>query len=240
MPYVNEWQGDDLCNLLECTNFELYAIYDYMERHVIRRIANKYRELERRGKVSKPERSQPFGGVDTERQRAAERRERAQTGLGKSAVGKMVRISVPESHAHYHQQLQEALDEHGGLTKARFSEWQSLTKNNDGEAEIHDLKGTKFEVKFDTEYDAILQALREIEPIKAPKVNKTRKPEVLKGPEAPCKALLGGDFHFGYLRMSEGGLIPTHDEEAIGLFHQVAADIQPDKIMLGGDTFDFA
>lgn len=240
MPYVNQWDGDDLCNLLELTNSELYVIYDYMERHVIRRIANKYRELERKGMVRKPERSQPYGGPEIERARAAERRERAQSGLGKSAVGKMVRISVPEEHYHYHQSLQAALDDHGALTKARFSDWQSLTKNNDGEAEIHDLKGTRFEVKFDTKHEAMIQSLRDIQPIKAPRVNKTRRPEVLKGPEAPRKALMGGDWHFGYLRMAGGELMPTHDEDAISLFHQVAADLQPDKIMLGGDTFDFA
>jgi len=236
--YVNKWEDDDLCNLLELTNFELYVIYDYMERHVIRRVANKYRELERRGKVSKPERSQPYEGPEIERARSAERRDRAQSGLGKSAVRKMVRLSVPEEHYAYHQQLQEALDEHGGLTKARFSDWQSLTKNADGEAEIHDLKGTKFEVKFDSEQEALIQALRDITPIKAPSIKATRI-EKLKGPDAPRQALIAGDTHFGYLRMPDGELIPTHDDNALSIFHQVAKDLQPDKIILGGDVFDF-
>lgn len=238
--YVNKWDGDDLCNLLELDNFELYTIYDYMERHVIRRIANKYRKLNERGIVKKPERSQPYEGPEIERTRAAERRERAQSGLGKSAVGKMVRISVPESHVGYHQKLQEALDEHGPLHKARFSDSQTLTKDADGEAHIHNLHHKSFEVKFDTEQAAIIEALKSIEPVKAPPVSKTKRVEVIKGPDAPRKALLGGDFHFGYLRMSDGELMPTHDENAISVFHQVAADIQPDKIMLGGDTFDFA
>lgn len=238
--YVNQWVGDDLCNLLECTNGELYIIYDYMERHVIRRIANKYRELERLGKVSKPERSQPYEGPEAERELSAERRGRAQQGLGKSAVGKMVRLSVPEEFAHFHQQLQEALEEHGNLSKARFSEWQTVTKDAEGQAEVHDLSGTKFEVRFDSEQDALIEALRSVQPIKAPPASRTRRKEALKGPEKLRQDVACGDPHFGYYRMPNGELLPMHDENALSLFHQVCSDIQPEKIIIGGDLIDFA
>lgn len=220
MPYVNEWVGDDLCNLLECTNFELYVIYDYMERHVIRRIANKHRELERRGVVKKPDRSQPFEGPEVERGRAKERREKATSGLGQSALGKTVKLVVPEEHVAYHQALQEALEDKGAVSKARFSEYQMLTKDNEGEAQIHDLKAVKFEVAFDSE------------PAWVP-VNRVESVKLAKRERAPItsarKAVVLPDMQ-----------IPHHDERAIEVALQIIKEVKPDKIVILGDLLDLA
>lgn len=226
--YVNQWVGDDLCNLLECENFELYTIYDYMERHVVRRIANKYRKLEERGKVAKPEREQPYEGPEAERERARSRREQASAGLGQSAVGKMVRLSIPAEHLTHHQKLEEALAQGGVVSRATFSsgEHTGYIKNADNEIEYTEpLKknAIQFSVEFDNEPKWV--PVNRVESVKLPRQER-KESDVQR---ISKRAVILSDLQ-----------IPFQDEKAVEVALQVLKDAKPDKVILVGDMLDLS
>ena len=123
-----------------------------------------------------------------------------------------------------------SVDEIGKIQ--RVSVYQSLTKNEDGEAEIHDLLGVQFSPAWESgpEWETVRQG--------PPTKVTVRLPKPLPRPEGYEVAVVLPDMQIGYFRGADGDLEPTHDEAAITVAEQIIAAAQPDKIVLVGDNLD--
>jgi len=114
-------------------------------------------------------------------------------------------------------------DKDGRLT----STWESITKNADGEAEIHTLH--KYE--YGSRGGNLL-----IEPVEAAKITPDRR----KPPKRDHKVIfVFSDAQIGYRRIDDE-LVPIHDEAAIRASLQLAYGLRPDTVVDCGDTTDFA
>jgi len=123
-----------------------------------------------------------------------------------------------------------SIDEIG--TVNRVSIYQSLTKNSDGDAEVHDLLGVQFSPSWESgpSFDPVRQG---------PPVRVTvRIPKKTKHPEGYETAVILPDIQIGYFRNADGDLEPTHDEDALGVAMGILRDVQPDKVVLVGDNVD--
>ena len=123
-----------------------------------------------------------------------------------------------------------SIDEIG--TVNRVSIYQSLTKNADGDAEVHDLLGVQFSPSWESgpSFDPVRQG---------PPVRVTvRIPKKAKHPEGYETAVILPDIQIGYFRNADGELEPTHDEDALGVAMGILRDVQPDKVVLVGDNVD--
>jgi len=120
------------------------------------------------------------------------------------------------------------LDEVGKVR--RLSVYQSLTKNEDGEAEIHDLFGVQIDPKWaeGPQWPVIDRGA----PVRLPtaKASQTRS-------ERPCAVVLP-DIQFGYFRRSEGDLEAIHDESALSTALAITKAAKPTKVVLLGDNLD--
>ena len=99
-----------------------------------------------------------------------------------------------------------SVDEIG--TVNRVSVYQSLTKNQDGDAEVHDLLGVQFSPSWEAgpQFDPVRQG---------PPVRVTvRVPKKAKNPDGYETAVILPDIQIGYFRNADGELEPTHDEDA--------------------------
>jgi len=122
------------------------------------------------------------------------------------------------------------VDEIGRIN--RISVYQSLTKNNEGEAEVHDLFGVQLSPSWESgpEWDLVTQA---------PPVNVTIrsiKPE--PKPDGYKTAMIVPDIQIGYYRDADESLVPTHDETAISLCLEVTRRLDPELVVLVGDNID--
>ena len=123
-----------------------------------------------------------------------------------------------------------SVDEIG--TVNRVSVYQSLTKNQDGDAEVHDLLGVQFSPSWEAgpQFDPVRQG---------PPVRVTvRVPKKAKNPDGYETAVILPDIQIGYFRNADGGLEPTHDEDALAVALAIVRDVQPDKVVLVGDNVD--
>lgn len=123
-----------------------------------------------------------------------------------------------------------SVDEIG--TVNRVSVYQSLTKNQDGDAEVHDLLGVQFSPSWETgpAFDPVRQG---------PPVRVTvRIPKKAKNPDGYETAVILPDMQIGYFRNADGVLEPTHDEDALAVALAIVRDVQPEKIVLVGDNVD--
>lgn len=122
------------------------------------------------------------------------------------------------------------IDEIG--TVQRISLYQSLTKNDEGEAEIHDLVGVQLNPKWSDgpQWPVIEQG----KPIKLPPAKAKAKKDT-----AWKTACVLPDMQIGYFRLHDDSLEPTHDEQAIEVALAIVADAQPDVVVLVGDNLDF-
>ena len=123
-----------------------------------------------------------------------------------------------------------SVDEVGKIN--RVSLYQSLTKNDDGEAEVHDLIGLQFSPAWEQgpQFDPVRQG-------PAVKVN-ARPGKGLPKPDGMETAVVLPDMQIGYYRAADGGLEPTHDEQAIHIAESIISAVQPDVIVLVGDNLD--
>lgn len=124
----------------------------------------------------------------------------------------------------------------GAIEKIRLSEWQGITKNADGEAEVHDLKGTSVLVSpawaSGPEWQPVDRgAPVVIRPTPRPKASDRREETVAIIP----------DVQIGYWRDPETfSLVPFHDEAAMALALAVIREARPDRVVILGDFLDFA
>lgn len=122
-----------------------------------------------------------------------------------------------------------SVDEIGKIS--RVSVYQSLTKNQDGEAEVHDLLGVQFSPAWESgpEWETVRQG----PPVKVT----VRLPKPVARPVGFETAVVLPDMQIGYYRGPDG-LVPTHDEDALDVALQIVASCQPDKIVMVGDNLD--
>lgn len=115
----------------------------------------------------------------------------------------------------------------------RISLYQSLTKGEDGEAEVHDLAAIQFSPAWEDgpQWPVIAQgpAVR----IPAPKAGK-RTDRRWK------RAVILPDIQAGYFRLHDETLEAIHDETAIETALAILKDADPDLIVLHGDNLDLA
>lgn len=133
--------------------------------------------------------------------------------------------------------IAELLDRNGisideiGQVK-RISLYQSITKNDEGEAELHDLTGIQFSPKFESgpDWPVIKQGPAvKVLPTKATKSH-TGWPTAFVFPDIQC----------GYYRLADGSLDPIHDERALNVAIAICKDVDPDLVVLVGDNLDLA
>jgi len=115
----------------------------------------------------------------------------------------------------------------------RVSLYQSLTKNEEGEAEIHDLAGVQFKFSPKWESGPEWPVVQQGPAIKLP------TPKVSKKKATGFKTcVVPPDIQIGYYRNREGNLEATHDEKALDICIKIVEDLQPEVIALVGDNLD--
>ena len=125
-----------------------------------------------------------------------------------------------------------SIDEIGRVT--RVSLYQSMMKNADGEAEVHDLAAIQFSPAWEDG-----PAWPVIQPGPVVKVPaKPSKPDT-KTKDDWRTAVVLPDIQVGYFRQANGELEPLHDETAIGIALGIIRTAKPDLIVLVGDNADF-
>jgi hypothetical protein len=116
-------------------------------------------------------------------------------------------------------------------TVKRVSLYQSLTKNDEGEAEIHDLMGIQFSPAWESG-----PAWPLVQP--GPSV-RLPTPKVKVKKETKYKTcVIVPDMQIGYFRSRDGNLEPTHDEKAMDLYLAITKDLDPDLVVMVGDNLD--
>lgn len=121
------------------------------------------------------------------------------------------------------------LSEIGDIKKVSL--YQSIIKNDQGEAEVQDLAAIQFSPKWESgpEWPVVQQG----KPVQLQKV--TTKP-VKKAGYKTCVVV--PDIQFGFFRNKDGTLEPTHDEVAIDICLAMIKDLQPEIIACVGDNLD--
>jgi len=147
---------------------------------------------------------------------------------GALAVGALI---SPEDRARYHQELDEALDTYGAVSKARFTDYQMGYKDNDGEAQTHNLHSKGFEVAFNHEpkWPLIVPARPEY------RIPKFEKKDTISDRGV---AFITPDNQIHYWQMPDGRLEPFHDIYVHALSIQIMRDLKPDVAIGLGDFLD--
>ncbi len=121
------------------------------------------------------------------------------------------------------------LEEIGAIK--RVSVYQSLTKNVDGEAEVHDLYGIQFSPSWE-----LGPQWPVVQPGPAVKMPKPAVKRAVSTGNKVCVVL--PDMQIGYYRDQYDTLVGTHDEKAIDLAVELCRRVRPDKIVMHGDNLD--
>jgi hypothetical protein len=113
----------------------------------------------------------------------------------------------------------------------RVSLYQSIIKNDQGEAEVQDLAAIQFSPKWESgpEWPVVQQG-------KPVQVQKPKTKPVKKTGYKTCVVV--PDIQIGYYRNMDGSLEPTHDEIAIDICLAMIRDLQPEVIACVGDNLD--
>lgn len=117
---------------------------------------------------------------------------------------------------------------------SRMKMYQSVTKDDDGNAHIHDLWGFHLDPSWETgpQWPVITPAPK----VDMPKVRTPATKKSAKGDWRKC--VVAPDIQAGFLRTGEGIYEPTHDPVAIDIFLQVLEVVQPHTVVLLGDNLD--
>lgn len=114
----------------------------------------------------------------------------------------------------------------------RVSLYQSLTKNDLGQAEVHDLMGIQFNPKWaeGPEWPVVQPG---------PSIKLPVRKVIQSNTEGYKVAVILPDMQIGYYRNADGSLEPTHDEEALAISMAIIKKLRPDRIIMVGDNLDF-
>lgn len=156
-----------------------------------------------------------------------------------SELSSELKKGPPESKSQALGRLVEILDRQNidineiGSVK-RVSIYQSLTKDKEGEATIHDLSAIQFSPKWaeGPEWDPVHQGPA----VKLPTSNINKTPKKAEW----NTAVVLPDMQIGYFRNAAGELEAIHDEAAIDICVAMIKDLKPAKIVMHGDNLDFA
>lgn len=113
--------------------------------------------------------------------------------------------------------------------KLDSKDYQFGTKNNDGDAEIHDLHS--IHVKADWYEDPQWPVVQPAAPVRLAKATARKS-------SAARRTVVLPDQQYGF-RHIDGELVPTHDRDAIKAAMSVARAVKPDRIVNLGDMLDF-
>ena len=126
----------------------------------------------------------------------------------------------------------------GSIKSMKIGKWQTVTKDETGEAIIHDLKGTSLVLSpkwaDGPEWPVVTQGPKYNVPKKKSRSRKT------KGWET---AVILPDIQMGYYKKSleqNAELEPIHDEAALSVALKLVEDVNPDRVVMLGDNLDFA
>lgn len=115
----------------------------------------------------------------------------------------------------------------------RISMWQSITKDKEGDAHLHDLFGFQINPAFeDGPAWPVVQPGPQVK-VSAPKL-------ASRGGDASSVAVVLPDMQCGYYRNADGTLEAIHDERAIDAALMVIAAAKPRLVVLLGDNLDGA
>ncbi len=113
----------------------------------------------------------------------------------------------------------------------KVSIYQSLTKDENGEAQVHDLTAIQFTPSWDEgpKWPVIQQGPQ----IQLQKT--TTKPQTPSGYKT---CIIVPDIQFGFYRNFDGNLEPTHDEKCISILLAMIKSLKPELIVCVGDNLD--
>ena len=125
------------------------------------------------------------------------------------------------------------LDEIGKIQKLRISEWQGVTKDENGEAQIHDLGGISVVVSPKWAEGPEWPVVHQGPQVKLP------KPSINQKNTTDWKTcIILPDMQAGYFRSIDDSLVSTHDEKAIDICVSFIKSVKPDLIVMNGDNAD--
>jgi hypothetical protein len=112
----------------------------------------------------------------------------------------------------------------------KVSVYQSITKNDEGEAEKHDLYGIQFDPiwKDGPEWPVVQPG---------PAINIKPLKSSAKNTDWPCAVVLP-DIQMGFFKGVTGDLEATHDEAALSVALQIVKIAKPVQVVLVGDNLD--
>jgi len=124
-------------------------------------------------------------------------------------------------------------DEVGAIHK--ISLYQTVTKNDEGETEVHDLQAIQFSPAWEDgpAWPVIQQG---------PSIQLQKTTTKSARPKEWHTAVIVPDIQIGFYRKSLDSmdLEPIHDESAIAVAIGVIKDLQPQQVVMVGDNLDFA
>ncbi len=125
------------------------------------------------------------------------------------------------------------IDEIGDIKKV--SMYQTVTKDEEGRTEIHDLAAIQFSPTWEQgpEWPVVTRG---------PEIQRQKTKTKVSKPKGWQNAVILPDIQIGFYRKSFDSfeLEPIHDESAINVALQVVQDMNPDVVCLLGDNLDFA
>lgn len=113
----------------------------------------------------------------------------------------------------------------------RVSLYQTITKNDEGEAETHDLMAVQFSPVWDS--GPAWPVCQQGPAIKIPAAKGGNKVET-----GWQRAVILPDAQIGFYRDTNGQLQPTHDPQAINIAMSIVKDVKPHVIVCVGDNLD--
>lgn len=129
-----------------------------------------------------------------------------------------------------------SVEDIGQVKAVRLSEWQGLTKDAEGEAQIHELSGASILLTPQWAEGPRWQPVDRGAPVRLPRPLKPHKHH-----NGWHSAVVLPDVQVGYRRDIEtAALDPFHDEEAIAAALRVIREVDPDLVVLLGDFLDLA
>lgn len=114
---------------------------------------------------------------------------------------------------------------------SRMKMYQAVTKDDDGEAHIHDLWGFHLDPSWETgpQWPVVHQA---------PAVKITRRTTKPAKTHGWSRCVVAPDTQIGYLRTGDGTFEPTHDTLVIDMFVSWLSVVRPSVVVLLGDNLD--
>lgn len=129
-------------------------------------------------------------------------------------------------------------EEVGSIKSMRVGKWQTVTKDESGEAIIHDLKGASLVLSpkwaEGPEWPVVQQG---------PKYNVSKNKGKSRKTKSWETAVILPDIQMGYYKKSleqNAKLEPIHDEAALSVALKLVEDVNPDRVVMLGDNLDFA